>query len=176
MIKMNKGMIIFFVMFIISAYIASSWDSLPLVKNTVSSILDPSLGILLKWPNPYNYVGFIIIIGLTSLILTLAQKYLSDQAALRELKKEQKILSEEMKKYKEHPEKLMELQKKQLEFLPKTFELTMKPIMFTTIPIVLFFRWFGMYLNPMFGGWWILYYLIGSMIFSGIFRKLFNVA
>ena len=170
---MKKGMIIFFIVFLISAYVASSWDSIPLVKNTVSSILDPIFGVLLKWN---LYIGFVVIIALTSLVLTLAQKYLSDQAALKELKKEQKILSEEMKKYKEHPEKLMELQKKQLEFLPKTFDLTMKPIMFTSIPIVLFFRWFGMYLNPVFGGWWILYYIVGSMVFSTIFRKLFDVA
>jgi uncharacterized membrane protein (DUF106 family) len=170
---MNKGMIIFFIVFIISAYVASSWDKIPVVKNTVSSVLDPTFGALLKWN---LYIGFLFIIALTSLILTLAQKYLSDQQALKELKKEQKILNEEMKKYKEHPEKLMELQKKQLEFLPKTFDLTMKPLMFTSIPIVLFFRWFGAYLNPVFGGWWIFYYIVGSIIFSTLFRKWFDVA
>lgn len=170
---MNKGMIIFLIMFLISAYIASSWDSLPIIKNTVSSVLDPSFGVLLKWN---LYFGFVVIIALTSLVLTLAQKYLSDQKALKELRNEQKILSEEMKKYRDHPEKLLELQKKQLEFLPKTFDLTMKPLIFTSIPIMLFFRWFGMYLSPAFGGWWVLYYLIGSMIFSTLFRKWFDVA
>lgn len=170
---MKKGMIIFFIVFIISAYVASSWDKLPVVKNTVSSALDPTLGALLN----FNiWLGFIVIIALTSLVLTLAQKYLSDQKALKELKQEQKILNEEMKKYKEHPEKLLELQQKQLEFLPKTFDLTMKPLMFTSIPIVLFFRWFGMHLTPAFGQWWILYYLIGSMVFSTLFRKWFDVA
>lgn len=170
---MNKGMIIFLIMFVVSAYIASSWDTLPAVRNAVGSVLDPTLGFLLKWN---IYVGFIIIIALTSLILTLSQKYLSDQGELKKLRAEQKILQGEMKKYKEHPEKLMELQKKQLEFLPKTFDLTIKPIMFTTIPIVLFFRWFGSYLTPQFGGWWILYYIIGSMVFSTIFRKWLDVA
>ena len=170
---MKKGLIIFMIMFLVSAYIASSWDKLPVVKNAVSYVLDPTFGYLLRLN---IYLGFIVIIGVTSLILTLAQKYLSDQEELKKLKEEQKILQEEMKKYKDHPEKLLELQKKQLEFLPKTFDLTMKPLIFTTIPIVLFFRWFGANLTPAFGGWWIFYYLIGSMIFSGIFRKLFNVA
>lgn len=170
---MKKGMIIFLVMFLVSAYIASNWDTIPYVKDAVNSVLNPTFGVLLTWN---IYIGFVLIIALTSLILTLAQKYLSDQAALKELRKEQKILAEEMKKYKEHPEKLMELQRKQLEFLPKTFDLTMKPIIFTSIPIVLFFRWFGTYLNPAFGGWWILYYIIGSMIFSTIFRKVLDVA
>jgi uncharacterized membrane protein (DUF106 family) len=170
---MNKSIIIFLIVFLISAYVGSSWDSFPLIKNSVHAVLDPTFGVLLKWN---LYIGFILIIALTSLILTLAQKYLSDQKQLRELKKEQKILNEEMKKYKEHPEKLLELQKKQLEFIPKTFELTLKPIMFTSIPIILFFRWFGQYLNPELGGWWIFWYIVGSMIFSTIFRKLFDVA
>ena len=80
-----------------------------------------------------------------------------------------------MKKYKDHPEKLLEFQKKQLEFIPKTLELTIKPLIYTSIPIILLFRWFGDFLNPVFGGWWILYYLIGAMIFSGIFKKVFKV-
>jgi uncharacterized membrane protein (DUF106 family) len=176
----NKSMLWFFVILLISLFIASKWNS-PLsivgsektVKDIVSSVLDPSLGILLRWN---IYFGFIVIIALTSLVLTLAQKYLSDQAQLKELRKEQKLLNEEMKKYKEHPEKLLALQKKQFEFIPKTFNLTMKPLVYTSIPILLFFRWFGDYFSPIFGGWWILWYIIGAMIFSSIFRKTFDVA
>lgn len=163
---------------LISLWIASQWSAdlfgqTEFLKTNIGKILDPSLGALMKWN---LWFGFIIIIGLTSLILTLSQKYLSDQAQLKEMKKEQKFLQEEMKKYKDHPEKLMELQKKQLEFFPRTFELTMKPLMFTSIPIILLFRWFSDYLMPQLGNWWILYYLIGSMIFSGLFRKWFDVA
>lgn len=157
----------------LSLYIASNWDNLPYIKDNVEAVLDPTLGALLNWN---VYIGFIIIVGLTSLILTLAQKYLSDQKQLKELKKEQKILNEEMKKYKEHPEKLMELQKKQLEFIPKTFNLTLMPMIYTSVPIILLFRWFGTQLSEIFGGWWILYYLIGAMAFSTIFRKVFDVA
>jgi len=170
---MNKSIIIFFIVFLVSAYIGSSWDNFPVLKNAVHSVLDPTFGVLLEWN---LYIGFILIIALTSFVLTLSQKYLSDQKALKELRSEQKLLNEEMKKYKEHPEKLLELQKKQLEFIPKTFELTLKPIMFTTIPIILFFRWFGQYLSPELGGWWIFWYIVGSMIFSSIFRKVLDVA
>ena len=161
------------IVMVVSLIIVYYWDKIPFIKNSVSYVLNPTLGALLN----FNvWLGFIIIVALTSLILTLAQKYLTDQESLREIKKEQKFLQAEMKKYKDHPEKLMEFQKKQLEIFPKTFQLTMKPMMYTSVPIILLFRWFGDYLRPVFGGWWILYYLIGAMIFSGIFRKVFNVA
>ena len=156
----------------ISLYIAQNWDTLPLVKENVELVLNPTLGSILEWN---IYFGFILVIAMITFLLTLAQKYLSDQEALKELRKEQKILQEEMKKYKNHPEKLMELQKKQFEFIPKTMDLTLKPMMFTSIPIILLFRWFSGYLLPVFGGWWIFYYLIGSIFLSSIFRKILNV-
>ncbi|MBR9704592.1 DUF106 domain-containing protein [Candidatus Pacearchaeota archaeon] len=169
----KKQILILFVVMAISLYIASNWDNIPAIKNNVEAVLDPTLGALLQWN---VYIGFIIIVGLTSLILTLAQKYLSDQKQLKELKKEQKILNNQMKEFKNHPEKLMELQKKQLEFIPKTFNLTLMPMIYTSIPIILLFRWFGTQLSEIFGGWWILYYFIGAMVFSTVFRKLFDVA
>lgn len=170
---MKKDLLIVFAVMILSAIIASNWNSLPVLKNSVDSVLNPTFGVLLK----FNiWVGFIVVIAFTSFILTLAQKYLSDQGQLKEIRKEQKYLQEEMKKYKDHPEKLLEFQKKQLEFFPRTFELTIKPVIYTSIPIILLFRWFADYLHPVFGGWWFLYYIIGSMIFSSIFRKVLDVA
>ncbi len=182
--KQNRGLLIYFAVLIVSLYIAGQWDAehfgqKAFIKTAIGSILDPTLGVLMKIDIPLvkaPIFGFIIIVALTSLILTLAQKYLSNQAELKELKKEQKILQEEMKKYKSDPAKLAELNKKQLEFIPKTFNLTMKPLMYTSVPIILLFRWFGDYLHPIFGGWWILYYLVGSLIFSSIFRKVLDVA
>ena len=174
------GMLWFFLILLISIYIASKWNSQlsifgsdKTVKEFVGSFMDPVFGRLIE----INvYLGFIVIVGLITFLLTLAQKYLSDQAQLKEIRKEQKYLQEEMKKYKDHPEKLLEFQKKQLEFFPRTFELTMKPMIFTSIPIILLFRWFSEIFQPKLGGWWILYYLIGAMIFSSIFRKWLDVA
>lgn len=170
---MKKGLGGLFIVMAISFVIATYWESIPFLKTAVEAVLNPTLGSLMNWN---IYVGFLVVVALTSLILTLAQKYLTDQATLKEIKKEQKILQEEMKKYRDHPEKLLEFQKKQFEFIPKTLELTMKPLIYTSIPIILLFRWFGDFLHPVFGGWWILYYLIGSLIFSGIFRKVLDVA
>ena len=168
---------IIFVMFA-SLAIAFFWDSASWIKDPVHKVLNPSAGALLNW----NLVlGMMLIVFLITLITTLVQKYATDQKTLREMKKEQKILQEEMKKYKEHPEKLMELQKKQFAFVPKTMKLSMRAIMFTGIPLILFFRWFGDFFtnmgDPKFLGFmsWFVFYLLCSIVFSSMFRKIFKV-
>ena len=170
---------VLFIVMLISLGMAFFWNSLPIVKETVHLILNPTAGRLLD----YNVnLGMIVIAGIISLFITLIQKYTVDNETLRELKKEQKILQEEIKKFKDHPEKLLELQKKQMEFIPKTFNLTMRPLMYTAIPIILFFRWFSDYFGAfsppikIFGFFsWFWGYLIFSIIFSMIFRKMFKL-
>ncbi len=170
---MKKDMIGLFVVMFVSVIIAAQWDKIPQIKDSVNFVLNPTFGALMN----FNlWLGFIIIVGIISIILTLAQKYLSDKEKLKELRKEQKLLNEEVKKYRDHPEKLNEISKKQLEFIPRTFELTIKPLIYTSIPIILLFRWFADYLQPKMGGWWFLYYIIFSMILSSIFRKVLDVA
>jgi len=162
----------------ISLLIALFWDRVPIISQTVHSVLDPSAGRLLDWS--VNF-GMVLFSGIISLFIIIIQKYTTDQDLLRQIKKEQKLLQQEMKKFKDQPEKLLELQKKQFEFIPKTFDITMRPVMYTSVPIILFFRWFHDYFTmhevEIFGflGWfWA--YLILSIIFTTIFRKVFNVA
>lgn len=175
--KEGSFMPIVFIM-VISLAIAFSWDKIPFIKNSVHAVLGPTAGVLLTWNLT---IGMIIIVLIINLITTFIQKYATDQDALRELKKEQKILQEEMKKYKDHPEKVAELSKKQLEFIPKTFKLTSRAVMFTGIPFILFFRWFADVFttmgDPKFFGvlTWFWFYLIFTMIFSSILRKMLKV-
>ncbi len=167
------------VVMLISLLLVWLWNKVPIISETANIILNPTLGVLLNWNITW---GMLIIVVIISFIMTMIQKFATDQKTLKELKKEQKILSEEMKKYKEHPEKLMELQKKQFEFIPKTFKLTSRPIIVTAIPLILFIRWFNDYFAAMpdfkfFGFFsWIWFYILATVIFSSIFRKIFNVA
>ena len=177
--KNNKGsyLPIIFVT-IVTLLIAAFWNQIPVMKNAVHYVLDPSAGILLKWNLT---IGMIILIFIITLITTLIQKYTTDQKTLKELMHEQKILQEEMKLHREHPEKLNELSKKQLEAFPKTFRLTSRAVLFTGIPFVLFYRWFYDVItamgNPLFFGFlnWLWFYLIFTLIFSGILRKWLDV-
>ncbi len=173
----KKGsMFLLFIFLIATLLLAYLWNIIPAIKDSVHAILDPTAGALLKWNLTW---GMTILVFLITLAMTLVQKYTTDQKALKELKNEQKVLQEEMKKYKDRPEKIMELNKKNLEIIPKTFQLTMSSIIYTGIPIVLLFRWFMEVFaeNPKFFGFftWIWYYILLSIIFSIILRKIFKV-
>jgi uncharacterized membrane protein (DUF106 family) len=167
-----------FIVMIISLLIAFFWDSFSFIKNTVHAILNPTAGALLNLNLTWGMIAIVFVI---SLIMTLIQKYATDQETLKALRKEQKALQEETKKYREHPEKIMELQKKQLEFIPKTLKLSMRPIMFTGVPLILFFRWFMDFFSaagdPRFFGFlnWFWFYLLGSIILSSVLRKVLKV-
>jgi len=166
------------IVMVVSMLITSWWNSIPIIKDSVHSALDPSLGIFLQW----NLVwGMMIIVFLITLMTTVIQKYTTDQKALKELREEQKILQEELKKYEKNPEKIAELTKKKLEFIPKTFKLTSRTVLFTGIPFILFFRWFSDVFTamgePKFFGFmnWFWFYFLFTMIFSSFLRKWMKV-
>lgn len=175
------GFTLLIVFMFISLAIAGLWDKVPAIKNSIHSVLDPSVGFLLNWN---LNVGMLIVVFIITLITTIIQKYATDQKALKEIKEEQKKLQEKMNEFKNNPEKLMQLQKEQFAMMPKQMKLGMRPIIYTGIPFILFFRWFNDYFlaagSPKFwlGMGWFLFYLIFSLIFSSILRnkRLLDVA
>jgi len=174
---MNKGMKVMLLVTLVSLGIAALWNSVPIIKNSIHYILDPTAGSLLNFN---ANLGLLIITAIVSLAIALVQKYTVDADEMKKIKEEQKILKEEMAKFKAHPEKMLELQKRQMAMIPKTWDLTMKPLIYTSLPIILFFRWFNDYFitNPVkfFGIMsWIWAYLILSIIFSIIFMKLLKL-
>ncbi|PIN91527.1 hypothetical protein COU56_05190 [Candidatus Pacearchaeota archaeon CG10_big_fil_rev_8_21_14_0_10_31_9] len=162
-----------------SMAIASLWNVIPQIRDSIHYILDPILGSLLDLNLTFGMLGITLII---TLITTLIQKYGTDQETLKKLKNDQKKLSEDMKQYKNQPDKIMELNKKQFEFMGEMMKHSMRPIIYTGVPLVLLFRWFVDYFDKMadfrFFGFltWLWMYLIFSIIFSTILRKVFKVA
>jgi len=167
-----------FLVLIVSLLIAFFWDSVSIIKDSVHSVLNPSAGVLLMWNLTY---GMLILVFLITVFMTLAQKYGTDQKTLKRLKDEQKELQKEMKKVKDHPEKMAELTKKQFEFFPLMMKHSMRPIIYTGIPLILLFRWFIDFFAVMpdyrFFGFlsWFWFYLVMSIVFSSILRKIFKV-
>lgn len=178
----NKGKegsyTLLFVMMFVSMLIAAFWNSFPMIKNSAHAILNPSAGLLLNWN---LNAGFVILIFIITLITTLFQKYTTDQDAIREIKKQQKELSEQIKKLEVGSAKHTELTKKSFEFFGPMMKLSMRPMVFTAIPLILLFRWFmdvfSVLNNPKFFNFfsWFWYYLILSIIFSSILRKVLKV-
>ena len=143
--KSGGFMGIFFVMFV-SLLIASFWNKVEIIRNSVHSILNPTAGALLNWNITW---GMLVIVLIISVFMTLIQKYATDQKTIREMKEEQKRLSEESKKFKDHPEKMMELQKESMKIAVPLMKLGMRPIVYTAIPLILFFRWFMDFFSTM---------------------------
>lgn len=151
-----------------------------MVIDTVFNFL---LGWTLKLGSPL--VGVLIISFIITLLTTLVYKYFTDQNALKQIKEDNKKLQEEMKKYKDDPKKVMELQK---EAFSKGFMEPMKhqlkPLLITFIPFLLIFSWMRkvyaasdavvLNLGIMSFGWFGTY-IISSIVFSMILRKVMNV-
>jgi len=168
---------VIFIMFV-SLIIAFCWNSVPILKNTIHSVLDPSAGVLLNWNLLY---GMLIVVFIITLITTFVQKYGTDQKTLRELRDEQKKVQKEMKEYRDDPAKIMELQKSMWPTTIRIMKISMRSIIYTGIPFILFFRWFMDYFtaigNPKVFWFlsWFWFYLIFAMIFSSILRKVLKV-
>lgn len=174
---MNKGIRTLLIVSVIGLLVAFFWNTIPIVKSTVHTVLDPTLGRMLDWHASW---GLLLASACISLITSLLQKYTTDQDTLKAIRAEQKLLNEQMKSFKEHPEKVMELQRKQMELIPKTMDITMRPALYTAIPFILLIRWFGDYFAvhtvKIFGVLsWFWAYLLFAIISSMIFRKIFKL-
>lgn len=167
-----------FLIMLLSLIIAFYWPRAPWVSQPIHSVLDPVLGRLLEWNVT---TGMLIIVLLISLIVTLVQKYTTDQATIRELKIKQKEINKKAREYSHDPAKMMEIQKELMPISIKLMKLSMRPIMFTGIPFIIFFRWFMDVFeamgNPKFFGFlsWFWFYLIFAILFGSIIRKILKV-
>lgn len=166
------------VIMVISLAIAAFWNSIPIIKNSVEAVLNPTAGALLRWNLS---IGMTILVLILSIFTTAIQKYTTDQKTLKEMKAEQKEIQQQMKKLEVGSKEHTELNMKLMKFIGPMFKLSMRPIMYTAIPIILLFRWFSDYFatsNFLFFGLlnWFWFYLVGSIIFSSILRKILKVA
>ena len=121
---------------------------------------------------------------LISLGFVIAHKYLSDQATMRELKKDLKKYQAQMKESKDNPEKMKEITSKSMKANMKYMKASMRPMMFTIIPIFIIFGWLkstlsGLVVIPL-AFWpghlgWLGTYVLFSLIFTTLFRKVLKV-
>lgn len=175
---------ILFIVFAISLFVGFAWESVPIIKNSVHSVLSPSFGALLSWNVLY---GMLIILGILSLIMSLIHKYATDQKEMKKLKKEQKELQKKVRECQNDPKKMKECQGRQMELFKQSFSMSLNPMMYTLIPFILFFRFFQDYFSELaieigeeviflgiFNWFW--FYFVCSMVFSMIWRKILKIS
>ena len=163
---------------LLSLVIAFYWPRASWIREPIHVILDPTLGVLLNWNLLF---GMFVVIFVIALITTLAQKYLTDQKTIKELKDKQKEINKKTKEFRHDPQKMMEIQKELMPISMKMMKLSMRPIVYTGIPFILSFRWFMDYFtsigDPRFFGFlsWFWFYLIFVLVFGMILRKILKV-
>lgn len=128
---------------------------------------------------------FIILLSaILSFFVTLAYKFLTDQVLMKELKADLKKYQQQMKEAKGDLQRLSELQKKAMEVNMRYMRQTLKPMLITILPFLAIFAWlrsvYGSVVVIPLSFWpghlgWIGTYIIFSMIFTTLFRKLLKV-
>jgi uncharacterized membrane protein (DUF106 family) len=120
--------------------------------------------------------SIITISFLATLFITILSYFMTNRDLLKQIKEKQKSLREEMKKYKDNPEKMMEINRQMMEDFPKQMKESMKISLVTIIPFILLFKWLkAIFIETTIASSWIWWYIIFSLIFSMILRKVFKL-
>ena len=141
------------------------------------SFFNAVFGFIINW-DPLG--GLIFLSFVITLVVTVAYKYLTDQEVMKSLKAELKEIQKEIKEAKNDTAKMMELNKRSMEKNMQYMMKSFKPTFITLIPILIIFNWLrnvynGLELNFLGIQSWIWIYIIFSIVFSIILRKLMRV-
>jgi len=146
-------------------------------------VLDSFFNAIFGWAigQPPSLVGLIVVSIVLTFFVTLVYKFMTDQEALKSIKKEMKEIRKEMKEVKDDPTRMMELNKQSMEKSMVQMKNSFKPMIITFIPLIIIFGWLrnvyeGVDLNFLgFINGWLWVYIIFSMIISIILRKIMKV-
>jgi len=119
-------------------------------------------------------VSILILSFLVTVFMTIVSYYLTDRNLMKDIKERQKTVREEMKKYRDNPQKMMELNQQLMADFPHQMKQSMKISMVTLIPLLFVFNWLRtVYSTTTIH--WLATYIISSIIYSIILRKVFKL-
>lgn len=124
----------------------------------------------------YPKISIIVFSALITLTSTGITAWLTDQEHLKSLKDKQKELNKKLKTSKPGEKLFQEIQMEILQISGIMMKAQFKPMMITIVPFLILFAWLRQTYNPILGNSWIFYYIISSIVFSSIYRKLFKMA
>ena len=123
-----------------------------------------------------DLTSLIIISFILTFLITFSYKLITNQQEMKLLKEQLKKHQQEMKDHKGNPEKLLEIQKNAMDTNLKYMKHSFKHTLLTFLPLVIFFSWLkDTYTQPILGMNWIIIYIVSSIIFSMILRKILKV-
>lgn len=104
----------------------------------LESFFNAVFGPLLKF---HPFILTLVVSVIMTLIVTLIQRFTTNQKEMKLLKEQQTYFQKEMKENKGNPEKLVELQKQAMGVSMKYMRHSMRSTIFTILPVILIFGW-----------------------------------
>ena len=139
----------------------------------LNSLFNKIFGFLVNW----NPLWALIIISLIlTFVVTIIYKLFTNQKEMKSLKEELTTIQKELKGSKEDPKQAIEIQKRLMEKNMKYMMKSFKPMLITFIPLIIILGWLKTtYQTIQLPLGWIWIYLISSVIFNIILRKLLKI-
>lgn len=145
----------------------------------LSSFFNLIFGWAINMGAPYNLM---IITFIITLFTTLVYKFTTNQERLKSIREEMKSIQSEIKKFKDNPKEMLEKQKQLSPLMLESYKHIFKPMLITFLPLILILGWLretftvnGESAKILFSLSWLWSYIIFSVIFSIIIRKILKV-
>jgi len=129
---------------------------------------------LLVQSNPKLWIVLFSLV--VTILITIVTYFFTDKELVRSIKAKQKSLREQMKVHKDNPQKMMELNKQMMEDMPKQMKQSLKVSVITIVPMLIFFGWLrSLFATTTIASSWIWWYIVASLVFSIVIRKIFKL-
>ena len=135
-----------------------------------------------------KFWALVIISFILTALITFIYKWTTNQQLLKQMREEIKQHQSKMKDHKDNPQKVMELKKRSMEVNLQYMKHSMKPMLITFIPLIIIFGWLRKTFDtgavitfpfkiPLIGNdmGWLGVYIISSIIFSTLLRKVLKI-
>ncbi len=107
-------------------------------------------------------ISIIVLSFIVTLFITIVNYFMTDRKRMKEIKEKQK--------------KMMEINKQMMEDMPEQLKHSFKPMLVTIIPLLILFKWLrATFAITALAGSWFWWYIIASIVFSMILRKVFGL-
>ncbi len=123
----------------------------------------------------YPAYSIIILSAVVTLVSSLVTKWMTNQVHLKSLKERQKQVQKDLKKCKPGDKLFEELQSEMLQITMTMMKSSFKPLLVTFIPFLLLLGWIKNTYTVILPGW-LWYYIISSIAFSLVYRKVLKMA
>jgi len=134
------------------------------------------LELLTNWMTVNPIFSIIVVSFVVAIFINLVNYFTMNKERMRELKEIQKACQIKLKDAKGDMKKINEINAEMMRCSGEMMKHSLKPMMITFIPIIVVFAFIrDVYATTELAKNWIWYYLISSIIFSMILRKVFKL-